>query len=81
MTGNWQQISLAEARLLTENSGFIHQETDFFDEDGADEFRKPGTGFRFRYKTRLGDPMTFWINPTIDGKPVDAVEFVKQATA
>ena len=39
---NWQQVTMAEARLLTEQSDFIHQEVDLFDESGSDEFIKKG---------------------------------------
>lgn len=78
---NWQQVSLKEAQLLTEQSGFCHKEVDLFDESGADEFFKKGTGFKFKYRTSFGDPMTFWVNPTINGKPVAVTDFIKQVTA
>lgn len=78
---NWQQVSLKEAQLLTEQSGFIHKEVDLFDETGADEFVKKDTGFKFKYRTSFGDPMTFWVNPTINGKPVAVTDFIKQVTA
>ena len=75
---NWQQVTLAEARLLTEQSDFIHQEVDLFDESGSDEFIKKGTGFKFKYRTSFGDPVSFWIDPRIDDKPVSVKEFIEQ---
>lgn len=75
---NWQQVTLAEARLLTEQSDFIHQEVDLFDESGSDEFIKKGTGFKFKYRTSFGDPVSFWVDPRIDDKPVSVKEFIEQ---
>ena len=82
---NWQQVTMAEARLLTEQSDFIHQEVDFihqevdlFDESGSDEFIKKGTGFKFKYRTSFGDPVSFWVDPRIDDKPVSVKEFIEQ---
>lgn len=75
---NWQQVTMAEARLLTEQSDFIHQEVDLFDESGSDEFIKKGTGFKFKYRTSFGDPVSFWVDPRIDDKPVSVKEFIEQ---
>lgn len=75
---NWQQVTLAEARLLTEQSNFIHQEVDLFDESGSDEFIKKGTGMKFKYRTSFGDPVSFWVDPRIDDKPVSVKEFIEQ---
>ena len=75
---NWQQVTMAEARLLTEQSNFIHQEVDLFDESGSDEFIKKGTGMKFKYRTSFGDPVSFWVDPRIDGKPVSVKEFIEQ---
>lgn len=75
---NWQQVTMAEARLLTEQSDFIHQEVDLFDESGSDEFIKMGTGFKFKYRTSFGDPVSFWVDPRIDDKPVSVKEFIEQ---
>ena len=75
---NWQQITMAEARLLTEQSNFIHQEVDLFDESGSDEFIKKGTGMKFKYRTSFGDPVSFWVDPRIDDKPVSVKEFIEQ---
>lgn len=75
---NWQQVTMAEARLLTEQSNFIHQEVDLFDESGSDEFIKKGTGMKFKYRTSFGDPVSFWIDPRIDDKPVSVKEFIEQ---
>jgi hypothetical protein len=75
---NWQQVTMAEARLLTEQSDFIHQEIDLFDESGSDEFIKKGTGFKFKYRTSFGDPVSFWVDPRIDDKPVSVKEFIEQ---
>jgi len=69
---------MAEARLLTEQSDFIHQEIDLFDESGSDEFIKKGTGFKFKYRTSFGDPVSFWVDPRIDDKPVSVKEFIEQ---
>lgn len=69
---------MAEARLLTEQSDFIHQEVDLFDESGSDEFIKKGTGFKFKYRTSFGDPVSFWVDPRIDDKPVSVKEFIEQ---
>lgn len=75
---NWQQVTMAEARLLTEQSNFIHQEIDLFDESGSDEFIKKGTGMKFKYRTSFGDPVSFWVDPRIDDKPVSVKEFIEQ---
>jgi hypothetical protein len=75
---NWQQVTMAEARLLTEQSNFIHQEVDLFDESGSDEFIKKGTGMKFKYRTSFGDPVSFWVDPCIDDKPVSVKEFIEQ---
>ena len=75
---NWQQVTMAEARLLTEQSNFIHQEVDLFDESGSDEFIKKGTGMKFKYRTSFGDPVSFWVGPRIDDKPVSVKEFIEQ---
>ena len=75
---NWQQVTMAEARLLTEQSDFIHQKVDLFDESGSDEFIKKGTGFKFKYRTSFGDPVSFWVDPRIDDKPVSVKEFIEQ---
>ncbi len=75
---NWQQVTMAEARLLTEQSDFIHQEVDLFDESGSDEFIKKGTGFKFKYRTSFSDPVSFWVDPRIDDKPVSVKEFIEQ---
>jgi hypothetical protein len=75
---NWQQVTMAEARLLTEQSNFIHQEVDLFDESGSDEFIKKGTGMNFKYRTSFGDPVSFWVDPRIDDKPVSVKEFIEQ---
>ncbi|MBQ1293353.1 MAG: hypothetical protein IIY21_04905 [Clostridiales bacterium] len=75
---NWQQVTMAEARLLTEQSNFIHQEVDLFDESGSDEFIKKGTGMKFKYRTSFGDPVSFWVDPRIDDKPVSVKEFIEQ---
>ena len=75
---NWQQVTMAEARLLTGQSDFIHQEVDLFDESGSDEFIKKGTGFKFKYRTSFGDPVSFWVDPRIDDKPVSVKEFIEQ---
>lgn len=75
---NWQQVTMTEARLLTEQSDFIHQEVDLFDESGSDEFIKKGTGFKFKYRTSFGDPVSFWVDPRIDDKPVSVKEFIEQ---
>ena len=75
---NWQQVTMAEARLLTEQSNFIHQEVDLFDESGSDEFIKKGTGMKFKYRTSFGDPVSFWVDPRIDDKPVSIKEFIEQ---
>ena len=75
---NWQQVTMAEARLLTEQSDFIHQEVDLFDESGSDEFIKKGTGFKFKYRTSFGDPVSFWVDPRINDKPVSVKEFIEQ---
>ena len=75
---NWQQVTMAEARLLTEQSNFIHQEVDLFDESGSDEFIKKGTGMKFKYRTSFGDPVSFWVDPRIDNKPVSVKEFIEQ---
>ncbi len=77
---NWQQVTMAEARLLTEQSNFIHQEVDLFDESGSDEFIKKGTGMKFKYRTSFGDPVSFWVDPRIDDKPVSVKEFIEQLT-
>lgn len=69
---------MAEARLLTEQSDFIHQEVDLFDESGSDEFIKKGTGFKFKYRTSFGDPVSFWVDPRINDKPVSVKEFIEQ---
>ena len=69
---------MTEARLLTEQSDFIHQEVDLFDESGSDEFIKKGTGFKFKYRTSFGDPVSFWVDPRIDDKPVSVKEFIEQ---
>lgn len=68
---------MAEARLLTEQSNFIHQEVDLFDESGSDEFIKKGTGMKFKYRTSFGDPVSFWVDPRIDDKPVSVKEFIE----
>ena len=75
---NWQQVTMAEARLLTEQSNFIHQEVDLFDESGSDEFIKKGTGMKYKYRTSFGDPVSFWVDPRIDDKPVSVKEFIEQ---
>ena len=75
---NWQQVTMAEARLLTEQSNFIHQEVDLFDESGSDEFIKKGTGMKFKYRTSFGYPVSFWVDPRIDDKPVSVKEFIEQ---
>ena len=75
---NWQQVTMAEARLLTEQSNFIHQEVDLFDESGSDEFIKKGTSMKFKYRTSFGDPVSFWVDPRIDDKPVSVKEFIEQ---
>lgn len=75
---NWQQVTMAEARLLTEQSNFIHQEVDLFDESGSDEFIKKGTGMKFKYRTSFGDPVSFWVDPRINDKPVSVKEFIEQ---
>lgn len=75
---NWQQVTMAEARLLTEQSNFIHQEVDLFDESSSDEFIKKGTGMKFKYRTSFGDPVSFWVDPRIDDKPVSVKEFIEQ---
>ncbi len=75
---NWQQVTMAEARLLTEQSNFIHQEVDLFDESGSDEFIKKGTGMKFKYRTSFGDPVSFWVDPRIDDRPVSVKEFIEQ---
>lgn len=75
---NWQQVTMTEARLLTEQSNFIHQEVDLFDESGSDEFIKKGTGMKFKYRTSFGDPVSFWVDPRIDDKPVSVKEFIEQ---
>lgn len=75
---NWQQVTMAEARLLTEQSNFIHQEVDLFDESGSDEFIKKGTGMKFKYRTSFGDPVSFWVDPRIDDKSVSVKEFIEQ---
>lgn len=75
---NWQQVTMAEARLLTEQSNFIHQEVDLFDESCSDEFIKRGTGMKFKYRTSFGDPVSFWVDPRIDDKPVSVKEFIEQ---
>jgi len=69
---------MAEARLLTEQSNFIHQEVDLFDESGSDEFIKKGTGMKFKYRTSFGDPVSFWVDPRIDDRPVSVKEFIEQ---
>lgn len=74
---NWQQVSMKECRYLTEQAGFCHKEVDLFDETGADEFFLRNTGFKFKYRASFGDPMTFWVNPTINGKPVAVTDFIK----
>ena len=73
---NWQRVTMKEAKYLTEEAGFCHQQVDWFDEDGADEFIKKGTGLKFKYRMSMGDPVSFYISPTINGKPVSAIDFI-----
>lgn len=73
---NWQQITIDDAILYCERSGFVMEEIDFFEME-IKKFYLPGTKIQFNYKIEPSDPVKFYICPTINEKIVSFEDFKK----
>lgn len=76
---NWQQVTPSDAIMLCERWGFKSKEIDFFAMEEK-SYYIPGTTFSFKYRIQNSDPVKFFVDPSINDKPVTVEEFKQKVT-
>lgn len=80
MDNNWQQISLLEAKYMTQ-CGKFRSETDVdpFAMEEQKFILKENEKVRFKFKLVMSDPVKYYIYPIVEGKTVSFNELKEAA--
>lgn len=80
MDNNWQQVSLLEAKYLTQ-SGKFRAETDVdpFAMEEQKFILKENDKVRFKFKMVMSDPVKYYIYPIVNGNGVTVKDFKEAA--
>lgn len=78
MDNNWQQVSLLEAKYLTQSGKFrCETDVDLFAMEEQKFLLKENNNIRFKFKMVMSDPAKYYIYPIVDGNPA-TVEKLKE---